>query len=67
MRRFASLPLDVARCIGTNCTKKGSCARHKQLARDKDRGSSYNRVVMTDALRDGGDCAIRIEELDDGR
>lgn len=65
MRRFASLPFDVARCVGTNCTKKESCARHKQLARDKDRGN--NRVVMTDALRNGGDCEIRIEELDDGR
>lgn len=70
MRRFASLPFDVARCIGSNCTTKESCARHKQIARDNENPtlqSPYCRVVMTDALRNGGECEIRIEELDDGR
>jgi hypothetical protein len=66
MRRFASLPFDVARCVGTNCTKKNTCARHKQIGRDADNPNCI-RVVMTDALRDGGHCEIRIEELDDGR
>jgi len=70
MRRFASLPFDVARCVGTNCTLRKSCARHKQIDRDRQNASPKNdhsRVVMTDALLNGGPCEIRIEELDDGR
>ena len=64
--RFASLPYDVARCAGTNCTKRESCARHRQIGRDA-KNPNCVRVVMTDALRDGGECPIRIEELDDGK
>ena len=66
MRRFASLPFDVARCVGTNCGKKESCARHRQIGRDRVNPNCV-RVVMTDALRGGGECSIRIEEVDDGR
>jgi hypothetical protein len=66
MRRFASLPFDVARCVGTNCTLKRTCARHRQIGRDA-KNEDCIRVVMTDALRNGGECLIRIEELDDGR
>ena len=65
MRRFASLPRDVARCIGTNCTKRNSCARHKQMGRDTQNPHNFHTVV-TDASR-GEVCLIRIEEIDDGR
>ena len=64
--RFASLPYDVARCIGTNCTKRETCARHRQIGRDAKNPDIF-RVVMTDAARHSDECTIRIEELDDGK
>lgn len=65
MRRFASLPRDMARCMGTNCTKRNSCARYKQL--DRDAGAFPDLPVSVTDAPQSGVCLIRIEELDDGR
>ena len=59
--KFRSLPYDVARCYGTNCRVKDSCARHLQIELDKKFGSPDNWVVYTDSPRSGDECEIRRE------
>jgi ribosomal protein S3AE len=64
--RFASLPFDVARCVGTHCTTKRSCARHKQIERDQHNEAVMRgdvRVACVDAMRMDDECSIRIEEV----
>ena len=43
--KFRSLPYDVARCYGTNCILKDTCARHRQIDLDKQFGSDNIWVV----------------------
>jgi hypothetical protein len=57
--KFRSLPYDVARCYGTNCRVKESCARFLQIQLDKDHGDRNNWVVYTDSPRSGDECEIR--------
>ena len=55
------LPRGVARCYGTNCKQKLSCARYKQIDLDKQYGIVDNwAVVITDSSRSGDECKIKI-------
>jgi len=58
--KVRTLPNDVARCYGTNCTQKDSCARHKQIALDKEFGNNSIWVVYTDSPRSGDECEVKI-------
>lgn len=59
--KFRPLPYDVARCYGTNCNHKETCARYLQIALDKQQTDKHNRVVYTDSPRSGDECEIRRE------
>lgn len=67
MSRF--LPRDVARCLGTNCNVKQTCARHLQLERDEahyqtNPKDSIGWTTYTDALRNGAEtCMIHMEDI----
>jgi len=62
--RSRSLAKDVSRCIGTNCKTKRRCARYKQMERDREvpPESTWGWVPVLDALANGEECVIRIEE-----
>jgi|APCry1669189369_1035219.scaffolds.fasta_scaffold02217_8 hypothetical protein len=57
--KFRSLPYDVARCRGTNCRVKETCARFLQIELDKASEDRNNWVVYTDSPRSGDECEIR--------
>ena len=67
--KFRDLPNDIARCVGTNCQRKQSCARHLQIERDTAHYKANSRrfvgwIAYTDALRDGADiCEIHMEDI----
>ena len=63
--RSRNLARDVSRCKGTNCNTKRSCARFKQLERDKDLDyNPWEWVPVTDTLKHSDECHLRIEEVD---
>ena len=59
--KFRSLPYDVALCLGTNCTLRGTCARFLQIDQDRQREDKSFWIVYTDSPRTGDDCTIRWE------
>ena len=59
--KFRSLPYDVARCRGTNCNLRDTCARYLQIALDRAHEDQNNWIVYTDSPRSGDDCRIRRE------
>lgn len=59
-----SLSRDVARCLGSNCRQKDSCARHLQIKFDKEHNVDTMWIVYADALRNSAEpCEYHIGEL----
>ena len=57
--KFRSLPYDVARCYGTNCRLRDTCARFLQIDLDRQQPNDNIWVVYTDSPRSGDACEIR--------
>ena len=62
--KVRSLARDVSRCNGSNCKQRSSCARFKQIERDKERPdiNHWGWTPYVDVLANTDECTIRIEE-----
>lgn len=61
---FAFLPFDYVRCHGEGCTGRISCARYKQIEKDKDVTEPYRTSYTTSLIdRETDQCTMRIEPI----